>query len=508
VSASGENTRRPPSFWSERAAALLLLVGGVAAGLLVAALGEGEIRWLLALVLAIAFLCICLVLPFRQRFLWGLFIFSFQLLDPAVRLFYGRAGTDGLMITATFMVGAVLVSVMLLSGNFGGPDRIRWGGALALPVLSLLVIAIFSTLQSEERFAGLISIATALEQYFIFLIGVNCVRTERHLSRTLTALFLVLGTQCLVYYYECVVHVSYISITGETFGRGEGILERPGGTVGHNPFSFTNFILPLIFIVIADRMPVPKQRGPDRRFAGILVPMAMVALALTLTRSAWISFILGALWLAFWGYRRRVLSIRKLAYMGGLAAVVALAAAPLISARLQQSPLQSSYDERVALMKMALRVIQANPVFGVGPGAYLMSYRQYLTPELAEKWQSIVHNAYLLRTAETGIPGGIMFIVVMLVVLRQCIRLSRSQTPAIRTLAFGTGANIVSMWQLMYWDPWTHVPAQQLFWFLAGLVIAASRIERTTTIIKKVSQQNNSIGNHAKPTSFRTRKDA
>jgi len=43
---------------------------------------------------------------------------------------------------------------------------------------------------------------------------------------------------------------------------------------------------------------------------------------------------------------------------------------PLAAKRFDQSPLDDSYSERAALMTMAYRIIRAEPVLGVGAGAY------------------------------------------------------------------------------------------------------------------------------------------
>jgi len=127
---------------------------------------------------------------------------------------------------------------------------------------------------------------------------------------------------------------------------------------------------------------------------------------------------------------------------------------------------------------MAINVIVHNPIFGVGPGAYDVSYKSYLTSDLADKWLWTVHNHYLLKTAEIGIPGGLAWILLIVMGILQALRVSKSKRLPIRTLAIGCGAGIVAVAQQMYWDMWTHVVAQELFWFLLGLMGAAEAIDR------------------------------
>ena len=137
------------------------------------------------------------------------------------------------------------------------------------------------------------------------------------------------------------------------------------------------------------------------------------------------------------GYKRRSVSTRKALAMLGIALVVASLIAPLIIKRVERETMKSSYDERAALMQMAINVIRANPVFRVGPGAYVLSYKRYLTTELEDKWQWQVHNYYLLRTAENGIFAGIAVFVLLLVALRTCWALSVRSHPMFARI--GTG---------------------------------------------------------------------
>ena len=205
--------------------------------------------------------------------------------------------------------------------------------------------------------------------------------------------------------------------------------------------------------------------------------MGITAIALTLTRSAYANLFVGLLCVSLIGFLRGSVSVRKALAIFGFAALVAALTAPLVLQRLEREPLDRSYDERAALMRMAVNVIAANPFLGVGPGAYVATYKQYLTPDLQDKWQFMVHNHYLLRTAETGIFGGLSLVLILVMGLRQSFRLTVSSRPVIKGLALGCVATVVTTAHQMFWDQWTHVPAQMLFWFLLGLLGAAQSID-------------------------------
>jgi len=77
-------------------------------------------------------------------------------------------------------------------------------------------------------------------------------------------------------------------------------------------------------------------------------------------------------------------------------------------------------------LRIAVRAIEAHPLLGLGPGAYGYLYKAYLPDDLPRQWLYTVHNEYLLRAAETGIPGGVAFVVLLVAALRLAMRLSRA----------------------------------------------------------------------------------
>src|SRR5262249_1953876 len=256
-------------------------------------------------------------------------------------------------------------------------------------------------------------------------------------------------------------------------------LPRPGGTVATHPSAFCDFTVPLLLIAVG--MFLASYPGERRaKQIGTIVLLGIGALVLTFTRAAWGASALGLLWIILVGYRRRLVARSRLGLVGLSALLAALAAAPAIMHRMDSAPLERSYQERAALMQMALEVIAAHPIVGVGPGAYESTYKAYLTPELAGHWQWTVHNYYLLRAAETGIPGGLSFIALLVVALRQGLRMMRSNSLAIRPAGLGYSAAILGLCFLLYWDMWTVFPAQSIFWFVLGTMSAAETLGQGT----------------------------
>jgi len=475
---------------------MMTIALGCLAGALVYGVTSGDPRWIIMITIVLVFACILLALPNRKQFAWVALILSFQFLDPAVRLFYGYSGTGGFLLTLSFLIGLCVLIVYAASGSLSKGRGVQWGGPLGLPIALLFATSAISILHGNEIALGANQMLIQVEMYLLYFLALNCVRSEADIRLTMKWLFVMLAMQSIIYYAESYLGIFYISPLGDIVRAGDGDITRPGGTISQGPFGFSNFILMIMFLLMAEFMPNRPPGARKRWTKGILIFMGVVALVLTLSRSVWVSFVLGSSALVFISYRRRILSYRKLLYVVIAAGAVALAAAPLIMLRLESAPLESSYDERFSLMRMAVIVITENPIFGVGLGAYDIVYKQYLTPELAEKWLWTVHNYYLLRAAETGLPGGFAWILLLVMGLRQTLRLSKSSRLLIRTLALGIGAAIIALSHQMYWDMWTHVTAQGLFWFILGLLGAAESIEMQSRRVEFLAARNASVSNN------------
>lgn len=443
---------------------------GVVLAVTILAVAEAETRWLFYFAAGIAFAAIFAVIPSKESFLWIVFVLSLQI-DVSIRILHGHAGTPGLNFQLPFLIGLLLVAWHAVSGRL---RPVRWIGPLAFPIGALFLTMLVSVLTSAEQFTGVATVIIQLELYMIYWLALNCVRSEEALVRTVKLLLWVLAIQSVIYYVQNALGITF-SPTGEL--RSAGSLPRPGGTVATHPSGFGTFIIPLLLIAVAHFL-TRNAALLGARLCGLFIVLGTGALVLTLTRASWAAFGLGLVWIAYFTYLQRILNLRRVIAVIAVALVAVAAATPRIAARLESAPFESSYRERYALMQMAIRVIAEHPFTGVGAGAYDHTYKAYLTPALAEKWQSTVHNHYLLRTAETGIPGGIAFVLVLFYGFRQTVRLGKSSNQLVRTVAIGCGGAILAECFAMYWDIWSFFTVQSLFWFLLGLMGAAEIMQR------------------------------
>jgi O-antigen ligase len=440
MSRFGEAARHLPS-WQESALwAMAPMALGVCVGVVVLYLADLELKWVAYALGGLIALVVLAVVQRRREILWIALVLSLQF-NISLRAFYGHAGSAGLEFPLSAMAGFLFLGWLFVSGEFRRLSPVRWGGPLVLPIAAVFVTSIMSMAGSTEHFIGLTAFWAQVQLLLIYLLVLNCVRTEDQLRSTLKLLFFVLAVQCVVYYIESIFQVTFI-LTGET--RAAGQLARPGGTVGTTPSGFTDFILPLLLVATALFFR-PRLSVRSTYYLGALVVLGLGALALTLTRAAWGGFGLALIWMVVFGHRQRMVSRAKLIALIASGLLIVAVAAPRIIMRLEGAPTDASYNERLALMKMAINVIEVHPIFGVGLGAYEMTYKHYLTPDLTGKWQWTVHNYYLLRTAETGILGGLAWLLLLATALRQAIRGRDSPHPLVRTLSVGWSSGIVAL---------------------------------------------------------------
>ena len=447
------------------------LLGAVFGGVILTLAGA-EARWIVYFMAATFYLVVAIAISDSARLFWVSLLFGLQF-DVYLRIMYGHAGGGGFAVALpSILAGVLAISLFFHRGTEDLPS-ISWGGPLGGPILLLFVISFVSLIASSEQFVGATELFTFFQYYLIYLVALNYVVNADQLKLSIYLLLTILVIQCLIYYLQSSLGLTF-TLTGNIIESGE--IPRPGGTVSTRPAGFASFVMPLICISAA--MFVTKRSKINGFWkTGLPTILGLIAIVLTFTRAAWASTVLGLALVALLSFRRKNLSSSKFVAICAVTVVAALAATPGIVARLEGSPLQESYDERVALMGMAVNVIREHPVTGVGPGAYRHAFKRYLTPEQRGQWVFTVHNLYLIRAAELGIAGAVSWIIFLLAGLRLAWRVSRSEDPTLSAFGIGCAGGVVAISFEMYWDIIIGFPYNALIWLLFGLLGAALTFE-------------------------------
>lgn len=437
---------------------------GVGAGLAVVRLAEMPDRWVIAALGGLLILPAILATARPRRAALFVFVFSLQIglalyvTDPPPASSVGASWPNSLALPFSSLTAIVALA-------FGWRRPFVWHRGMTACAGLLALTTAASIPGSAARFIGL-SHLLLLAAYFLILVAAsNAVHDSRDLELVRRGLMASLALQSLIYFGQILAGATFTP-SGEWIDQSGSLLGRYGGLVGTRPAIFCSFLLPLLLLALSDFLTCPQRLGD-----GLVVALGCAALILTFTRASWMAFALGVLYLLAAGARRAMVVRRKVAALLVLLLLVALALAPKILMRAAEDH-RAAFEERWALVQMALRVIQANPLVGVGAGAYPYAFRDYLNPELADKWLFVVHNVFILRAAETGLPGLAALLAFLYVAFRAAAP-ERLTDPAARRMALGWRAGLIALCWEMLWDVSLGPAANALLWFLCGVMVAA-----------------------------------
>jgi O-antigen ligase len=225
----------------------------------------------------------------------------------------------------------------------------------------------------------------------------------------------------------------------------------------------------------------------ERVLAAVSAVAAVIALALTFSRGAWIGAVLGAafiVWLLPPARRAVILvGIPLLALMAGLGAFKQTPPqVQILTERVQSitTPAANPYDDRPAIYREAIHIIETHPFLGVGPENFVVA-----ATKSASDTQTVAplhaHNFLMTVAAEMGIPAALLLVGMTLSVGRRIRRASVLVSSYDRSLAVGLGAALVVLVGQGLVDFTMRNPTIFTFvWAMLGMALIAVRaVERS-----------------------------
>lgn len=145
-----------------------------------------------------------------------------------------------------------------------------------------------------------------------------------------------------------------------------------------------------------------------------------------------------------------------------------------VTRTIEQMPKADSKTDRRHIWKDTLSMIVANPLVGVGLGAYETAY-----PIYSQSDGSIIigeaHNDYLQIVADGGIIGGVLTFWFIVLLLRNLLRGLKSEEPRFAGVSLGCGAGMLGILVHSLFDFNLQLPSNALlFLFLSALAAHAS----------------------------------
>jgi len=309
--------------------------------------------------------------------------------SESVRLKFGSSALALLALTAWMMLSAISATRPFAA----------WGGALGMALSGWVTLGVVYRVMMEKK------------------------------DRGLNPILVFLGSACIGAIYALGNYASALA-KGSRYYRAE------------LPFVGANAAGTIFCVAILTAL--GYFRAADRRSKLILLPIIILltaALIATQSRGAFVAFLAGFLVFLMSGTKSRMSLIVKIAALAGLVCIVAFffRVSPSVAMRYARILSPMANKDRLEIWRTAICMIRDHPILGVGLNNFMDIYPLYPHPEGFGTSMSMAHNIFLEFGATTGIPGLILFMVIIVVgVLRGIkgvIKAGSSSSLPVTTLA-------------------------------------------------------------------------
>jgi hypothetical protein len=389
----------------------------------------------------------------------------------------GSLGGWSISATTFALCGLYGLWAIELLGRVGRRARPDWRASL--PATVYLACVGLSLLIAEDVTAGTFQLVLLAQMLLLYVYIVSTIRTREDVVFVLTLLLggLLAESALMIALHFIGQNVAIPGIAGRVSSTvtAQGQDLRIGGTIGS-----ANSAAIYLSLLLAPALSVLlTPLGPWRkRLAFVALTAGAGALLVTLSRGGWVAFGVSAVIVCVLATRRRWLSPSAPAALAGLAVVAALMFQDTIADRLVGYD-EGSAHSRVPLMQLAIRIIEDQPVLGVGANNYGLAMQRYVTPDFSDyggEWLYLVHNNYLLVWAETGVPGLVAFLWFVLATVWMGWRAWRRNDRLLAPLALGLTAALIGHLIYMSVDLFNDRAHTQTLWVSAALLACISKI--------------------------------
>lgn len=361
------------------------------------------------------------------------------------------------LVHLLFLPGVTATEIGLALAFFGMVAA-WWRDELALTfhdayvAITLFALAsVTSALAASNPLASLRQ-ATDVWVLLAFPIGLTLLRGRRRLADSAFAMLAIMAS------LQAVIGIVQ-------FLQREGVLERRiTGTTSH-VMTLAGLLLPVSLLALIHG--IERRRWLQVAAGGLCA----VALALSLTRSAWIGWIAGVL---------LYLVVRRPRWLAVLVptAILIVTLSPLaLFGRLVSSfdPEQSSNLDRIRMVQAGVEMIRDHPLLGMGPGNVRPTYPIYRLPDAPRFAVPHLHSNPVQIWAERGVVALFAYGLLVLLVLRDCATgIRRGGESAAWGLGAGAavvGLTVAGLFEFNFGD------SEVLLCLLAVAALAVARIE-------------------------------
>jgi putative inorganic carbon (HCO3(-)) transporter len=187
------------------------------------------------------------------------------------------------------------------------------------------------------------------------------------------------------------------------------------------------------------------------------------------SRGGYLGFLIGLAALGFLKDRKLLVFVGILVFTW--TAIIPQSVQERVLTTYEDGKIESSANERVTIWQDAVTLVPQNPILGTGFDTYRFIGR-------VEEYTD-THNLYLKLLVETGIPGLILFLVLMGTSLSLAYKLFRkTKDPLLSALGLGMCGYIICLLVVnAFGDRWMYLQVTGYFWILMGMVVSGSQIK-------------------------------
>jgi O-antigen ligase len=459
-----------------------LILVGTFLGLLVLAIFKLPSKFIYYMLGGPVLLFIAILTGRFKRFFQGALIFIIPI--NLAHNFFKRpmefGGGGGIAVSPLDITLVVLYAIWIYEIFIKKSGTVNFFPRITIPALGLLGLCLLNMISCPDPYLALFEAFSILKSIMLFLYIANHIQSKRDVSFFLVFLLVGLFLQSIFAFAQRWLGIPLgLHIFGEYKELGTFTLDyylrtsRVGGTIGHanGLAKYVELLAPICVALLFTGIKLKYKMA-----SSLIFICAFIVLLLTLSRGGWVCFMGSMMLILLLIFRAKLISLQTLVAIVAVAIIFAgvmLSFSGLITSRLFGGDYGSA-ESRIPAAKIAVSIIRAHPLLGVGVRHYNSAARLY-NPILREMRVKIVHNAYLQMAAEMGIPALLVFLWLIGAVFRQGLRNLKSRDIFLMSVSIGLLAGLSALWAHWLVDhAW--IGRESLMWVLIGLTAAVGKI--------------------------------
>lgn len=388
-----------------------------------------------------------------------------------------------------------------------------------LPMIIFVILLVASAvINFTPPFAAILGARQILRFILLFFITVYLSPSNEWIKKLLLVMLAVLAIQMALGFSQALFGQTIDSFLLPSERRTFGEIQLTSGTVqfwdpGQRVFgtlgrydrlgTFMAFFMLIVTAILYEKKALEKYR----HYLPLLLVLALPALALTYSRSAWFGFVLGFLFIALWAYRDRRVAMASGAIL--ISIFFYLSVSGLVVNRLidvsDQNITERFFEafsferwrgEYYGLGRMfwivqtPLAVVPASPVFGHGPASYgggavaalgiTKVYDDLGLPFGVYGTEGYIDNNWLSLWGETGTLGLAAYLWLYFALFFVCLKVYRkSKDPFTRAFAIGVAGAMLAVFLNGFLATFLEVRTLAAYlWVFTGLVVVMAHREK------------------------------